>query len=53
MGTPKPTPRPQNWQVQELDGSPIDDFATEALANSAALMLRTDLQRPVRVRRTA
>ena len=53
MSAPKPTPHVQNWQVQELDGTAVSDHMTEAIAKDAALVARTDLQRPMRVRRTA
>jgi len=53
MNTPKPTPHVQNWQVQQLDGTSVSDHLTEAIAKEAALVARTDLQVPLRVRRTA
>lgn len=42
-----------NYQVQELDGSPMSDHETFEAANLAAKQLAEDLQRPFRVVRTA
>ena len=53
MSAPKPTPHQQNWQVQDLHGNTFGDHKTEDAARTAAVTVRTDLQRPVRVRRTA
>lgn len=50
---PKPVARNQCWQVQELNGTAVQSFGTKAEADAAALRIRSDLQRPVRVRRTA
>lgn len=43
----------ESWQVQELDGTSVEDHATQDAANIARARIAKDLQTALRVRRTS